>query len=602
VDVELAIVAGRIDVLLDRARTASSIAARRFALDALARGLLAADPGAVSAAQRDEARALRVDPSTVSAAGVERSPHATLVPLVADGVGFLRQFYVLFDPVGSETDAQDESARRAILDAITAAAERAPPPSEPALHRFVPAQPHALRRARIEGRSLSAAAFVSAVSLWTDRPVRADVAISGELREGQVLSVGEIAAKVRAAIDHGARAIVVPASDLARAQAISGAIEIIAAAKADDLLSVLEAKVPRVSPDRAVQDARSFASTGWNGYRWPSIRERLARLSGVLPAERVELRVEVLARWAAAVRHVGDPEKSLELLREAETIVRSGEVPDAPITLLYQQLAMTCRQLFRFGEAARAAKKAARVARSARLRGELLKALGCVGLVEMSRGDAAAAIVAYEEALAVDARHRPQHMARTRAYLIEAYGAAGLAAEARAHFDAAMEEVERGDDDGREAWVRTSWGGALVALDQEREAVEVLDDPSVRASVADDPLPGLIARRHLGVALARTEGERGFELLASSPIAHGRALEPHLAFLAHLNVLFEARERSARGAWSPDVAARAAKALDHVPRYGAADKHLGRPLAALRRRIDDRAALDVLLSRCAHAG
>ena len=53
---EHAILAGRVDLLLERARAARGIAARRFALDELARGLLLADPGAVSAAPAEAAR------------------------------------------------------------------------------------------------------------------------------------------------------------------------------------------------------------------------------------------------------------------------------------------------------------------------------------------------------------------------------------------------------------------------------------------------------------------------------------------------------------------------------------------------------------------
>lgn len=601
-DPELAIVAGRIDLLLERAREAGSIAQKRFALDALARGLLAADPGAVTAAQRDEARGLRVDASTVAAASAERSPHSVLVPLVANGAGFLRQFHLLFDPIGTAAEEASDEARRAIASAIAAAARRAPPPSPPELHRFVPAQPRALERARIEGRSLSAAAFVSAISLWTDRPVRADVAITGELRGDRVISVGEIASKVAAAVAHGARAIVVPIADRDRARAVAGPIEIIAADHADDLSVALEERRPRVSPDHAVAEARRFAATGWQGYRWPSIRERFARLSGTLPHERVELRVEVLTRWAAAVRHVGDPSSSLELLSEAEALARGGEVPDAPITALYQQIAMTNRQLYRLREARAAAARAVRVAKKARLRGELIKALGCAGLVELSRGDAPSAIARFEEALAVEEKHQPERTARTHAYLIEAHGAAGEADRAEAHFAAAMAELERDEDErrSREAWVRTSWGGALVALGRAREAAVVLDTPPVRVSLAEDPLPGLIARRHLGIALARSGEARGCELLASSPIAHGRALEPHLAFVAHLNVLFEARERIARATFGADDRARAARALDFVPGY--AEKLLDRPLARLRRRVDDARALDALLDRAVRLG
>ena len=62
-------------------------------------------------------------------------------------------------------------------------------------------------------------------------------------------------------------------------------------------------------------------------------QRRAAGLDG--PAhERVDLRVEVLCRLAAAQRHLGDPAGSLAILEEAQQIVQSPEgrvaVPDEP--------------------------------------------------------------------------------------------------------------------------------------------------------------------------------------------------------------------------------------------------------------------------------
>ncbi|MCZ7683864.1 MAG: hypothetical protein M5U28_35905, partial [Sandaracinaceae bacterium] len=543
------------------------------------------------------------------------------VPLVAreHGLAFVRQLYVTFDPAGLRSDDElfDRGAARAVADAIAAAARVAPPPSEPGLHRLVFAQPHVLRRARVEGRSLSAAAFVSAASLWTERRVRAGVAVTGELRGEHVLGVGELEPKVRAAVEHGLRALIVPASDEAAARAAlreGDALAIEAVSSASALLEAALEPVAaaRVDPEEAAREARALAAGGWSGYRWPAVRERLARISGTLPAYRLDLRVELLARLGAAQRHVGDPAGSLELLREAEALARSEEgrraVPDAPLTYLHLQQAMTARQLGRFAEASRAAERSVRVAKKARLRSELVKALGVLGLVALARGRIDRAIAAFGESLEVALAHEPHRTARTHAYLIEAHGAAseahgaashgaasaashGAASEVRiagAHFDAAMAEIEREPEGparrSREAWVRTSWGGALVALGRAREAVEALDRPAVHASILEEPLPGLLARRHLGLALARSgASDRGLPLLAASPIAHGRALEPHLAFVAHLNVLFEARERLAAGAWGADIAGRARRALEHVPRHAAALAYLGRPLTATRR-------------------
>lgn len=616
-DTELAILAGRVDRLIEGVDSARSIAARRFALDALTRGLLDADPGSIDPALLERARELRVDPSTIAAVSTERLPHAVSVPLVLEthGLAFVRQLYVTFDPAGTEDESWlDEDARRAVADAIEAAARMAPPPSEPSRHRLVAAQPRALARAHIEGRSLSAAAFVSAMALFTSRPVRPDIAVTGELRGEHVLAVGEIDAKVRAGIAHGFAALIVPKANAESARAAAdSSIRIVPVATTRELLdlSLQPAATPRPSPERAVAEAREHAERGWSGYRWPSIRERLARVSGSLPEYRLDLRVEILARLGAAQRHLGDPRGSLDVLREAERLVRSEEgrraVPDAPISMLYMQMAMTCRQLGLFGEATRAAERAVRVARRARLRRELIKALGCLGLVSMARGQLARAIAAFEESLAVTLRHEPDRTARTHAYLIEAHAAAGDEAKAREHFALATRDLASSDDrNAEEAWVRTSWGGGLLVLGRPSEAVDVLSVDCVAAAIADTPLPGLFARRHLGVALSRTgRADRGLPVLADSPLVYGRALEPHLAFLAHTNVLFEARERIALNAWGRDIAGRAQRALEHVPRDRGASltRALDRARVLLERAHPRTSKpLDVLLERSIRLG
>lgn len=614
---ELAIAAGRIDRLLDHVRRAPTIAARRFARDALARGLLLADPGSVTKSQRNEALALRVDPSTVAAASVPRMPHAVAIPLVARdrGVGFVRQVHVTYDPAGllGDDDLLDLDARRAVADALAAAARRARPPSDPQLHRLVATQPLALQQARVQGRSLSAAAFVSAVSLWTGRPVNPEVVVTGAISGEALGSVGDLESKVLAAAAHGAGRLVVPATDAGLA-ASSGLSDLTIHGIAD-LDALIEATLqaprgPRVTPQRAVEEARQLFATGWRGYRWPSVRDRLSRLSGTLPTTRVDLRTEVIARLAAAQRHLGDPLGSLELLRQAQSIVSSDEgragVPDAPLTYLWQQTAMTYRQLCYFDDAARAAERSVEVARGARLRDELIKALGCVGLVALSRGRPAEAVEAFTESLEVTLAYEPERTARTRAYLIDAQAQAGELDAARRHFEAAMQELEREPDRSRESWVRTSWAGALVQLGKASEAIDVLDVDSVRTSLEEEPLPGLLARRHLGMALCAVgERARGFEVLAASPVVYGRALEPHLRFLAHLNVLYEARARGPAGAFGADIAGRARRALSHIPRYGRVLEFLGEPLTDLRRQLSDGAvsadpgSWDLVLERCA---
>ncbi|MFK7987253.1 MAG: S16 family serine protease [Sandaracinaceae bacterium] len=611
-DGEFAILAGRVSFLIERVRAATSIARRRYALDMLARGLLHADPGSVSDTLRQQASVLKVDPSTLAATDVPRLPHAVGVPLVdrARGLGFVRQLHVTYDPAGLTQDGLlSPHARHAAAEAIAAAAARVAPSRPAEAHALVAAQPAVLREARVDGSSLAAAAFVSAVSLFSGRPVRDDRVVTGALAGERVLSVGEIRAKVDGARDRGASAILVPAANAEDARLHAGPkLKVIGVGTVDELIaSALEPAPATMDAESQATHARSLARTAWNGYRWPSVSAQLARISATLPERRVDLRVDVLTRLGAAHRHSGDPVGCREWLSEALAIVDSEEgqraVPDAPRIDLWIQIAMTERQLCRFGPAAKAAKRSVAVARRARLRGAMVKALGTAGLVAMSRDRVESAIALFGESLELNIAHTPNRTARSRAYLIEALGRGGQATRMRTELEIALEEAS---DPARASWVRTSAAAAFLALDQPRDAVGVLNDSSIEASMLDEPLPGLLARRRLGIALIRDgAGERGFEMLAASPLVHGRALAPHLSFLAHVNVLHEARERVALGAWNADIAGRARDALGHLPRYGAVPAFLGRALADATRTLTSsrpprgRAALDALLRRCA---
>jgi hypothetical protein len=149
--------------------------------------------------------------------------------------------------------------------------------------------------------------------------------------------------------------------------------------------------------------------------------------------------------------------------------------------------------------------------------------------------------------------------------------------------------------------VRTSYAEALHALGKSAEVLAVLDHPSVTSAIAGAPLPGLRARRRLGIAmLACAESERderaGLDLLASSPDAYD-ALEPALRTIAHVNVLLALRHRLERGDTVDDI--RLARSLEALP--GA------RALATLVTRVREargarrRVALEALLRRVERA-
>jgi tetratricopeptide (TPR) repeat protein len=572
------ILAGRVDRLLAQADAATGVAARRYALDAVAEGLLLADPGTVTEDDRAAAARLGVDRSAIEASRTAPLPHAVPVPF-ADGEGaLLRQLYVTYDPLGGADGVLGPRARRAVEEALAAASARVAPPRGVAF-RFAAARPDALGGVDLEGASLGAAAFLSAVALFGGRSVRRGVALTGRLAGPRLVSVGDLDAKIAAAREHPAiTTLLVPAGAPPSEDA---ALRVVPVADLDAVLRAGLADAPRrrTSASKAMDEARRQFATAWRGFRWPSVVERLERVASTVPEGRLDLRVEVLTRLGAARRHLGDPERSLRLLDRAVALVGTEEgrlaVPDAPLAYLYQQRAMTLRQLSRFGPASAAARRGVRVARRARLRGELIKALGCAGLVAMARGRLEEAVDAFAEALAVQERHAPERTVRSRAYLVEALASQGRLAEADAHYEAALEALPADPAERRssEAWLRTNYASGLAHHDGTWSTVrELLEADAVTAAIAEEPLPGLLARRHLGRAWARTgQVDRGTALLADSPVVYGLGLEPHLRFLGHLNVLHEASERLALGAWGRDIAGRAGVALRALPAYAEAD-------------------------------
>ncbi|MGE0791168.1 MAG: hypothetical protein AB7S26_36180 [Sandaracinaceae bacterium] len=616
-DVELVILAGRWEPLLVAAADAPSIAARRHARDALARALLVADPGALDPPLEAQLRALGVDASAIDAARAPRQPHAVDVPLALsarDGerTAFVRQVLVTYDPIGSSShDALSDVARYACANAIAQAGRDHGAPHEASAHRLIAAQPAAFVRARIDGPSLSAAAYVSASALFTGRAVRAGRVITGAVAGRAVVSVGHIEAKVDAALAHRASALIVPEADAARARDHVGArsLEIVGVSTLDALSEeATEATASARSSERMMEEARTGFERAWNGFRWASVRDSLARTYATLPGARVDLRVETLTRLGASLRHLGDPMGSLDWMDAALELARSPDglrgVPDAPLSYLWLQRAMTLRQLGRFAEGERAARRADAVAKRARLSRERIKALGTVGILALSRHKVGAAIAAFEESLEVGLAFEPHRVARSRAYLIDAYARAQRADDVEVQLAEAEAELDRERAAGSErAWVRSAYAGARLALGDPAAALAALEIDEVRDAIAHDPLPGLFARRSYGLALCRLgEARRGYEVLAASPFVYGRALEPHLSFVAHLNVLHEAIERLRLDAWDADIAGRASLALAHVPRHGELPRLLRAAIARAERsllRHPSEKALDAVLERCA---
>lgn len=618
-EVSEAITAGRVDHLLRATAGAAGVSERRWLLAALERALRLADPGALDEALLERAREAGADDSTLRPDGAAPPPHAVLVPFVveASAKGFVRAMFVTYLPAGRvpAAPALSERSRVAVDEAVELAARWAGCTPRP-LH-LVAAQPEALRGVRVRGGSLAAAALVSAASFLSERPVRPGTAVTGVVLGGRIGPVGRLREKLDGALRGRAdvRRLVVPSADLDPLRPMRPrGVELVGVSTVDELLDVcLDAEVPTErDPERRVEDAFRLYRGGWRGWRWPGMRERLERLSGTLPSGRPDLQVRTLTMLGAVVRHLGAPADSLAILRRAEEVLRTRDgdeaVPYAERSFLHRNLSMTLRQLCHLREATAAADRAVRDARRGRLRGDLFTSLGCAGLVASSRGRPARAVAHHREAFELARVHSPAAAPRSAAYLIEALGQSGDIAAARDVFGATIGGEEPARRSDQQVWIRVCFAAALYRAGLADDAASVLDDDRVDHAIEQAPLPGLWARRWR--ALARCHGracDSAFEQLAASPVAHGPVLEPHVAFLAHLNVLYEARARLAHGAWDADAAARAGSALQRLPAHGRVPALLGAPAAAVaqslgeadRRPRSTARALDRLLARCA---
>lgn len=592
VDVDAAVVAMRFDELLAWCEAARTTSEGRFRLNGLERAFLHADPGAITKTQRARAEKLGLSSAFFEGLIGEAPSHAVRVPLVCDpsGEGFLRLMHVAIDPTvhGDYHVDFDLSAGRAIAEAVALALARAKAPSGQAPYFFTTTAPEALHcpglDVPVRGPSLGAAAFVSAFALCTGRSVRSGVVVTGRLVGTKVREVGRLGTKLAAvaAARGDVKLVIVPAASLAEARRDFGrghsGIEVVGVSNIDELIDAAldAAPLSRVHVRHRIAAFRSEFERGWHGFRWYPLRDQIERLAGEVPDARADLKVEALGMLGAIQSHLGSPRESLAVLEDAARFAASDAVPevvpDLPLTHLYQNLSMTRLKLARFAEARTAARTAVRFAKRGRLRDELYKSLGCAGLVELGAGKPDAAIARFEESLAVVHGYAPEACVRSHAYLIQALGQSGNAARAGQEFASALGHLREHHDGvvskGTEAWLRTSHGGALVACGKHDAAVATLDVPCVRDAIHKEPLPGLLARRHLGIALTSDGARRreGYALLAPSPLAHP-LLTGALLFSAQINVLCEARARLQHDEWNRDVEGRALAELDRFPGY-----------------------------------
>lgn len=558
--------------------------------------MLGADPGAVSDGQRRQATKVGV---SAGDAQLQMPPHAVLVPLVTEGqVGLVRAMRVAFDASaqGGYALGFDDVAARSISEALDLAGTHLGRHANGQGYTFTSVHPDAFAargsgggnggaqsRAGIGGASLGAAAFVSAVALWSERAVKAGTVITGRLLGEDIGDVGDIDAKLQAALStrSDVTQVLVPHAALGRGRRMLSTKSKVALIGVRDVQQLLEAalepKAAKLAPLRhRVSALRHQFERGWGNFGWANVCEQAERLLSATPERSMELRVELWSMLSAAHERLGSPTLAMAIQQQALDAVGTETggrwVPDFALCRLYQTASATQRALGHATSARQAATRAVTIAARGRMRDELYKSHGCVGLVELSVGRAAAAVKAFDAAIELVHAHAPESCARSHGYLVEALSAAGDLDRAREEYDLALAHLDvhdaAGQRDTHEAWLRTGRASGLLRLGSFEQVTDVLSASCVTAAIERTPSPGLRARRYLGMAwIALGELDKGQALLAASTVAHGTELGPNLRFAAHLNVVCEASSLLARGHWDRDIDGRLRVALDHVPEY-----------------------------------
>lgn len=574
VDADWALVAGDLSALVALASAAHGVAEKRFALSHLEAGFLLADPGTANAAICKQARALGISENVLEAALFPAAPHAVNVPFVVPSSrhALVRAVLVSYIPLPSaeESWTLEPKAARAVREAIACAARLALPTHPVGDYALVPVMPKALRGAKIDGASLGAAAFVSALALFRGVRVKPGLAITGALSGETVMPVDGLKEKRLAATTR--RLELITPNEVRTLDALA--------------LRTLEKADLDADIEAEVREAIKSTELGWNGYRWPRIREVLTRTLGRVPDRRPDLQVDLLTRLSAAERHLGRTEASMRAIEKCDQVIASEQgqlaVPDAARIRLARQKAMTLLQKLETRAARRSAHASVVLAKKARMRGELIASLGAEGLAALAEGDAESAVRLFDESMRDTLLHRPSNAARSRAYLIEALGRSGDRSRAKKEYALALAEAKSDTLRGgrtKEAWVRTSYAGAQLALGAPKLALEALHDPSIEEAILDSPLPGLKARRYralaaLGMRDAEGTHDAALRLLEASPDAYA-GLEATLHCVAFVNVLYAARARLMRG----EPLERWEEALEAMP----SGKRVDRRKNALRR-------------------
>ncbi|MBC7171707.1 MAG: hypothetical protein H5U40_04740 [Polyangiaceae bacterium] len=236
-----------------------------------------------------------------------------------------------------------------------------------------------------------------------------------------------------------------------------------------------------------------------------------------------------------------------------------------------------------------------KLASAARKPGAACSALGTAGLIALSRGHVDRACEHFDEALRVSIDFDASRATRSGGYVVLGRGRKGRIEEARVQYHATLTLLRELGPSERtlndERWLRTYMAEAAYLGGCPDEARAVLDAPCIVEAMAQLPLPGLLARRWLGLAeVATGDVSRGLSRLAEAPSVHSnaRVSAERVRFLAHLAVLYEAEVRIARELLDDDARGRALLALEHLPTSAAEGAFLGPHLDRARTLLRDR--------------
>ncbi len=533
--------------LLANVESASSIARKRHARQALEHALRFADPG-----QLDHTLAARAlpqvrDPQLLARAEAMPAQASIGVPLFASthANAIARLFHVAYDFGQSTQNQFGMAATLQIATALELAAKLHPPPRPASFYGFFPAVPEVFREIQIDGESLGLATYLSAVAHFSHRPMAPRIAATGRFIGEQILGVTKISEKVLACVEQGYTTLILPLANLKEAQMLCSErqlkLTLRGVATPHDLPADLwvHEKNGAIDWRQEVDRAYDLFRAGWSSYRWREVHDEYVRILGLLPRHRIDLFTEVSARLAATERHLGHFERCEQILVHTQSVLRESsakDVPDTTLSAFYQQRSMTSLALGNTQAALRRALVGLSLAERSRDRPLVVKALGCLGLAEQGIGEFARAASTHERCFALAQLFSPREVSRSRAYWIEAQGFLGHVAKSRELYQSALSEGIA------DPWLHVAFARAMNECENFAEADHALHVDCDFSTLTQQPMPGTKAFREAArAANGLVDPTRALALLdrcrdsyASTPGVHHIYLETNELVRAHI--------------------------------------------------------------------